>query len=64
MIKNIQNNLGIVLETLYNSPREIIDAKDLQEKTVLSIDELNDACNILEQNGYVEFNACFRYISI
>ena len=54
MIKNIQNNLGIVLETLYNWPREIIDAKDLQEKTVLSIDELNDACNILEQNGYVE----------
>jgi len=54
MMDNIQNNLGVVLETLYNMPRGLIDANDLQEKTELSIDELNDACNILENNGYVE----------
>lgn len=54
MANNIQNNLGIVLEALYTMPREIINVKELQEKTELSVEELNDACNILEYNGYVE----------
>ena len=54
MENNIQNNLGVVLEALYKMPRGLVDANELQEKTELSFDELNDACNVLEYNGYVE----------
>lgn len=54
MKNSIQKNLGIVLEALYEMPKELITSGMLQEKTQLTPDEINDACNILENSGYVE----------
>lgn len=60
MKNSIQKNLGIILEALYVMPKELISSEVLQEKTQLSPEEINDACDILESSEYVEL---LRYSS-
>lgn len=60
MGKTVQENLGIVLKALYEIPREKSDRYEIggpriAELTNLSPEEINDAVEILEMNGYVEW---------
>ncbi len=53
-MSNIERSMKIVLEFLYDHPRELVEAVEIQEATRLDSQQINDACSILKDYGYLD----------